>query len=140
MVSRTKVLAACWTLLALCGASTAAAQRLLRLGLGGGVTLPQGDLSTGANTGWNALAALILSTPMEPLGIRADVAYNQFGFSSTRQATLGTGHENVGSLTGNFTYRIPTPGAPISPYIITGLGAYRTDCSVDACNSATHFG
>jgi hypothetical protein len=36
---------------------------------------------------------------------------------------------------------LPTPGTPTSPYLIAGLGAYRTDCSVaSACNAVTHFG
>jgi outer membrane protein with beta-barrel domain len=140
MIHRTRIVATCCTLLAL-STSSAGAQRLLTIGLGGGVSLPSSDLSNGSNTGWNALATLVLSTPMQPLGLRADVAYNQFGFSSASTATFGSGHQNVGSLTANVTYRLPTPGTPISPYLITGLGAYRTDCSVDvACQGATHFG
>lgn len=117
-------------------------QRPLSLGLGGGVSIPQGDLSDGANAGWNALGSLIISTPMQPLGLRADVAYNQFGFKSGTQVPLGaSGHQWIGSLTGNATYRLPTPGTPISPRLIAGLGAYRTDCSVSAvCSGATHFG
>lgn len=117
------------------------AQHLITLGLGGGVSIPQGDLSSGASTGWNALGSLILSTPMEPLGLRADVAYNQFPFSATTKSLLGTGNQRIGSLTANVTYRLPTPGTPISPHLIAGLGAYRTDCSVgSACQAVTHFG
>ena len=128
--------------LLLCSAQRAEAQRLLSLALGGGASIPQGDLSTGANVGWNALGSVILSTPMQPLGLRADVAYNQFGFKSTTQAIIGaTGSERVGSLTLNGTYRLPTPGTPLSPHLIAGLGAYRTDCSVtSACGAVTHFG
>lgn len=125
-----------------CGAQSLEAQRLFSLGVGGGVSIPQGDLSNGANAGWNALGSVILSTPMQPLGLRADVAYSQFGFKSSTQAALGAnGSERVGSLTLNGTYRLPTPGTPISPHLIAGLGAYRTDCSVTmACSAVTHFG
>lgn len=127
--------------LALCSPRVLSAQRLITLGLGGGVSVPQGDLSSGANTGWNALGSLILSTPMQPLGLRADVAYNQFPFSAaTKTAIGGTGNQSVGSLTANMMYRLPTPGTPISPHLIAGLGAYRTDCSAGACQPATHFG
>lgn len=126
----------------LCRAQQAEGQRLFSLALGGGVSVPQGDLSTGANVGWNALGSVILSTPMQPLGLRADVAYNQFGFKSPTQAVLGaSGSERVGSLTLNGTYRLPTPGTPISPHLIAGVGAYRTDCSISAaCSAVTHFG
>lgn len=136
-----RLLIALCTLL-LCTAQPVDAQRLLSLALGGGVSLPQGDLSTGANIGWNALGSVILSTPMQPLGLRADVAYNQFGFKSASQALVGaTGSERVGSLTVNGSYRLPTPGTPISPHLIAGLGAYRTDCSAtSACSAVTHFG
>ena len=118
------------------------AQRAVSLALGGGVSLPQGNLSNGANVGWNALGSLVLSTPMQPLGIRADVAYNQFGFKPATQAAVGaSGSQRVGSLTLNGTYRIPTPGSPVSPHLIAGLGAYRMDCSVSAaCDAVTHFG
>lgn len=128
--------------LLLCGAHQAEAQRLVSLALGGGVSIPQGDLSTGTNVGWNALGSVVLSTPMQPLGLRADVAYNQFGFKSATQAALGaSASERLGSLTLNGTYRLPTPGTPISPHLIAGLGAYRTDCSVTAaCSPVTHFG
>ena len=111
------------------------AQRLVSLGLGGGVSVPQGDLSTGANTGWHALGSIVVSTPMQPLGLRADIAYNRFAFKSG-----ASGYQTVGSGTLNATYRLPTPGAPVSPYLIAGLGAYRTDCSLSACNAVTHFG
>jgi hypothetical protein len=128
-------------LLALSSPRALAAQRLVTLGLGGGVSIPQGDLGRGANAGWNALGTLILSTPMQPLGLRADVAYNQFPFSAATTNTLGaSGNQRVGSLTANVTYRLPTPDTPVSPHLIAGLGAYRTDCSLDGCQADTHFG
>ena len=127
--------------LALSAARSLPAQRLITLGLGGGVTIPQADLSSVANTGWNALGALILGTPMQPLGLRADVAYNQFPFSAASSSALGAGNHRIGSLTASATYRLPTPGTPVSPDLIAGLGAYRMDCSVSsACEATTHFG
>ena len=137
---RRSITAGC-VLLALCGPRLLGAQRLVTVGLGGGVTVPQGDLSSGATTGWNALGTLILSTPMQPLGLRADVAYNQFPFSAATKNVIGAGNQRIGSLTANATYRLPTPGTPVSPHLIAGLGAYRTDCSVTAaCEGVTHFG
>jgi hypothetical protein len=70
-------------LLAACVAAAASttsleAQRPIRIGLAGGVSLPQGDLSDVANTGWHALGTIALSTLMQPLGLRLDVAYNRF--------------------------------------------------------------
>ena len=121
-------------------AESVEAQRMISVGLGGGVSVPQGDLHQGANTGWNALGTIVLSTPMQPLGLRADVAYNQFAFNGN-QAGFGDGYQTVGSATANVTYRLPTPGTPASPYLIAGLGAYRTDCGGGPeCDSSTDFG
>ena len=138
---RRPIIALC-ALSALLRPAEVAAQRLVSLALGGGVSIPQGDLSNGTNTGWNALGSIVLSTPMQPLGLRADVAYNQFAFNaSTQRALGGTGNQRVASATVNATYRLPTPGTPVSPHLIAGLGAYRTDCSLgSACRAVTHFG
>ena len=131
---------ATFILLALSNPKALHAQRLMSIGLGGGVSIPQGDLSNGANTGWNALGTFVLSTAMQPLGLRADIAYNRFAFNATSQAALGaSGNESVGSGTLNATYRLPTPGTPLSPHLIAGLGAYRVDCSL-GCTAVTHFG
>jgi opacity protein-like surface antigen len=111
------------------------AQRPISIGVAGGVSLPQGDLADGVNTGWHALGTFALSTLMQPLGLRLDVAYNRFAFS------VGDGHQTVGSATLNGTYRLPMTNSPMSPYLISGLGAYRSECSVGpACEAATKFG
>ena len=131
-----------WILAAACAGMTVSAapahaqQRPVFLGLAGGVSLPQGDLADGVNTGWNALATIGLSTLMQPLGLRLDVAYNRF------DADAGDGNTNVGSATLNATYRLPMTNSPMSPYLISGLGAYRSECSLDvvACDATTKFG
>src|ERR687884_474888 len=104
--------------------AAARAQRPISLGLAGGVSFPQGDLRDAANTGWHALGTLALSTLTQPLGLRVDVAYTQFGLSA------GGGHQSVSSATLNGTYRLPMTNSPMSPYLIAGLGAYRSDCSL----------
>ena len=124
--------------------SPLAAQRPVSLGLAGGASFPEGDLSDGVKTGWHALATIAVSTWMQPLGLRVDVAYNQFALSDEAKAALGTGgsaSQTVGSATLNFTYRLPMTNSPLSPYLISGLGAYRTGCSGDLeCDAATHYG
>ncbi len=116
--------------------SLEAQQRPIFIGLAGGVSLPQGDLGGDAvNTGWHALGTIGLSTLMQPLGLRLDVAYNRFAFSDV------DGHQSVGSATLNGTYRLPMTNSPLSPYLIAGLGAYRTECSLGAgCEASTKFG
>ena len=120
----------------------AAAQRPISIGLGGGISIPEGDLREDVNTGWHALATVALSTLMQPLGLRLDVAYNSFAFTDEAQVALGgAGDQTVGSATLNVTYRLPMTDSPLSPYLISGLGAYRTDCSVEPdCEASTRYG
>jgi hypothetical protein len=115
--------------------SVEAQQRPISIGLAGGVSLPQGDLARFVNTGWHALGTFALSTLMQPLGLRLDVAYNRFAFSDV------DGNQSVGSATLNGTYRLPMTNSPMSPYLISGLGAYRSECSFGpGCDATTKFG
>ena len=116
------------------------AQRPLSFGVGGGITLPEGDLSDQVNTGWNALLTAELASPMHPWGIRFDVAYNRFSFSDQVQTALGAeGNQTAGSATLNFTYRLPKVTWPVQAYLLLGAGAYRTDCSI-GCESRVRYG
>jgi hypothetical protein len=111
------------------------AQRPVSLSLAGGISSPNGDLDRAANVGWHALAAVNVSSLMLPLGLRLDAAYNTF------DATADDGALRVISLTGNLTYRLPMTNSPLSPYVIGGMGAYRTDCEDDVgCDADTAFG
>ena len=118
------------------------AQRPLSLGLAGGVSLPQGSLSDGAQTGWHALGTLSLTSPFLPFGLRVDAAYNRFALSDEARVALGGGgHETVSSLTANLIYQASMPGSLALPYVIVGIGGYHTSCALDAaCGSATRYG
>jgi hypothetical protein len=123
-------------------ATNAAGQRPITFGVAGGVSVPEGDLRDGANTGWHALGTLMLSSLMQPLGLRLDVAYNRFDFTNRFQTDLGEdGFQTTTSATLNVTYRLPMTNSPLSPYLISGAGAYRSDCSVDPpCEATTRYG
>jgi hypothetical protein len=130
--------AACSALL--CPAAAVEAQRPLSIGLGGGATFPTGDLRTSANTGWNVLGTAALGSLMQPIGLRLDVAYNRFQVRGATTAGV-SGDQSVGSATLNASYRLPMTDSPLSPYLISGLGAYRTDCSGGiTCGSTTRYG
>lgn len=118
------------------------AQRPISFSLGGGVSLPQGEVSDLVNTGWHALASAALGSPMQPLGLRLDVAYNRFQFSDEAAVIQGgAGHFTAGSATLNFTYRLPKATWQVSPYLLWGIGAYRTECSVGpGCGSRVRYG
>ena len=116
------------------------AQRPVSIGIAGGASIPSGDLRDGVDVGWHALATIAVSTLMQPLGLRIDVAYNRFGFSDDAPS-LADAHQSTSSATLNFTYRLPMTNSPLSPYLISGLGAYRSECSLDTgCEATTRYG
>jgi outer membrane protein with beta-barrel domain len=127
---------------AVCLVAPLEAQRPISFGVAGGVSLPQGDVNDQVNTGWHALVTAGLGSPMQPLGLRLDVAYNRFGFSDQQVLAVGgEGHQTVGSVTLNFTYRLPKATWSVSPYLLWGIGAYRTDCSLGpGCESRVRYG
>jgi Outer membrane protein beta-barrel domain len=120
----------------------AEAQRPISFGVGGGLSFPQGDVDDEVNSGWHGLVTAALGSPIQPLGLRLDVAYNRFGFSDQLDAALGGGgHLTVGSATLNVTYRLPKATWQVSPYLLWGLGAYRTECSLGpGCESRVRYG
>jgi hypothetical protein len=122
---------------ALVMSSSADAQRPLSLSLAGGASLPTGRLGDDADVGWHALAAIGLSTYMQPIGLRLDVAFNRFS-----PATAGLESFDVGSATLNLTYRLPMTNSPVSPYLISGAGAYRSAraASVGGESATTRYG
>ena len=126
----------------LCPISLMGAQRPISIGVAGGASIPEGDLSEGVDIGWHALGTLWLSTLMQPLGLRIDVAYSRFALSDEAQGLLGEdGHQDVGSATLNATYRLPMTNSPFSPYLSSGVGAYRSECSVGpGCDATTRYG
>ena len=116
------------------------AQRPVSIGLAGGATIPSGGLRDEVDVGWHALATIVISSLMQPLGLRIDVAYNRFAFSDDTPA-LADEYQSTGSATLNFTYRLPMTNSPMSPYLISGLGAYRSECSLDTgCEATTRYG
>lgn len=115
-------------------ATGASAQRPVTLTVGGGASLPVGAFADGVGTGWHALAGLGVSSLMQPIGIRLDVAHDRFpGDADVDQA--------ITSGTLNLSYRMPMTNSPLSPYVIAGAGAYHARCSgVPDCGSQTRAG
>jgi hypothetical protein len=121
-------------------ATSLPAQRPISLGIAGGASIPSGNLRDGVDVGWHGLATIVVSTLMQPLGLRFDVAYNRFPFSDDVPALTDEYH-STGSATLNFTYRLPMTDSQLSPYLISGLGAYRSECSLDTgCEATTRYG
>jgi hypothetical protein len=111
------------------------AQRPVTLNVAGGGSFPLARFRDVESTGWHALVGLGFHWLMQPIGLRLDVAHNRF------TAVAAGPDQAVSSATLNFDYRLPMTNSPMSPYLITGAGAYRIECTgtID-CGSATRFG
>lgn len=105
------------------------------IGASGGIAFPNGDLGNGTNTGYNIALAVGYRPQYTPLAIRAEAAYNQFGFSG------GGGNINIPAFTGNIEYALPL-GMSFSPYVIGGAGLYRPSVDITGGGNAAenHFG
>ena len=116
-------------------AQPASAQRSVTLSLGGGASFPLGRFDEGASIGWHALASLGWSTLMQPIGLRVDAQHNRF------TARAAGPDQAITSATLNLSYRLPMTNSPLSPYIIGGGGAYRSECFGGTdCGSSTDIG
>jgi hypothetical protein len=89
---------------------------------GAGLSTPIGDFGDFAEAGWHATAGLQLGVPAIPVGLRADGAYHSFG--------QAPGNPSASMLAGSLSLVLNLPGVGLVPYVLGGLGAYRT--SVDA--------
>ena len=96
----------------------AAAQAPVRLGLGGGVSLPVGDIAQTSHSGIN-LNATLSYDPKLPIGFEANASYHNF-------TPKGKTERNsfIMSVTGGIT--IPIAGTLGKPYLMGGVGYYNT--------------
>lgn len=105
-------------LLALSAPVAASAQA--RLLVGGGLSSPHGDASDLAGTGFHVNAGLQLTVAALPVSLRGDGAYHRLG-------SPGSGFEKPTVLAGSLSLVYTLPGVALQPYILAGLGSYRTE-------------
>lgn len=92
-------------------------------GVGGGLTIPTGDASDFAGTGWNALAQVGYEMP-SGLGLRADFYYGQHTIKDDVTVgglpSDGEKFKFAGGL-GNVTYTFKSAGK-LHPYVVGTVG------------------
>jgi hypothetical protein len=95
------------------------AQGPVRLGLGGGFTLPVGDLGESTYGGINLQASLTYDPPRLPVGFEASATYHNI---TAKEKSARSSH--VMALNGGIT--IPIAGTLGEPYLMAGIGYYNT--------------
>lgn len=115
-----------WLVLALLVAP-GAAQAQVQLLAAAGLTNPMSDLNDVADVGWHLMGGAELSVGTLPVSLRADGNYDSFGEQGM------TPRPKV--LSGALSLVVRFPGVGLRPYVLGGVGVYRT--SLDAVDSQT---
>jgi opacity protein-like surface antigen len=119
-------------------AAPAYAQAGVKIGLGGGVTLPLGHFSDAAKLGFNGQASVGFQPASLPVGIEID---GNFMRNSLKNDV--DGHTQIIAGTANAVYAFKTSEtSSIHPYIIAGVGMYNNKVSLTdvGSDSETKFG
>ena len=103
-------------------AAPAHAQLPFRLGVQAGASIPTGDWKDGTNTGYHVGILAEAKPALFPVGIRADVIYNEFGLDEDE---VGVSDVDFRLLNVNANAILELPGVGLRPYLIGGLGWYQ---------------
>ena len=107
----------------------AAAQSLVSLGVAAGASVPKSGLGRRTSTGYHAMVTLSVHAPMTPLSFRVEGMFNELDYNSD----LGSGggapfraQEKSARILAATANGILTSSGLLRPYIIGGVGIYRT--------------
>jgi len=103
-----------------------------RIMAGAGLSTPIGDFGDAAESGWHATAGLQLGVPAVPVAVRADGGYHSFG--------QATGAPKASMLSGALSLVFNLPGVGLVPYVLVGVGAYRTSVDVSGVDAVSDNG
>ena len=102
------------------------AQLPFRLGVQAGVTTPTGDLGDVQGTGYHVGLLAEVKPIALPLGFRADLTFHELDTDDDAIDVIGfdPGALRILNVNGNAIFTMP--GIGLSPYLIGGIGWYRT--------------
>jgi opacity protein-like surface antigen len=133
--------------------STASAQmdnlesnRIISVGLGGGVSVPVSDAKDAFKNGFNGQGFVRLNLKFLPIRPRVDFSFQRFDLKDAQvsggPSTPIDGHGQV--LAGLGSIQLDLLRGPIRPYIVAGVGAYQLKTTVEGTGgtetSTTKFG
>lgn len=110
----------------------AAVAAQVRLLAGAGLSTPIGDFSDVAEAGWHGMAGLQLGVPAIPIALRADGGYHKFGQAAANPSSS--------MLSGSLSLVLNLPGVGLVPYILGGVGSYRTSVDVAGVDAVSDSG
>jgi outer membrane protein with beta-barrel domain len=128
----------CAVALSLALLQSAAMARPVKIGFGGGVSVPVSDAKAAFNNGFHGKAMVKWEAPVLPLALRGSVGYSQLDLKSLAPGV--DGKSKIMSGLANISYGFPV--GPIKPYLIGGVGAFNIKTEVGGTTnpSETKFG
>jgi Outer membrane protein beta-barrel domain len=108
----------------------ALAQAQVGFGVAAGASVPMGDFSDVASTGYQASALLNLSVPLLPIGFRFEGSIGEYDYKG---GALAVGAK-ARIVSGTANVMLSTPGI-IGPYLIGGVGYYRVSAECSGCST-----
>ncbi len=112
--------------------------RVISIGLGGGVTVPVSDLKESFKNGFNGQGFIRLRMPGLPIQPRLEFTYNRFSLKDVNFKSSGTG-QILSGLAGIQVHLLP---GPVRPYVLASLGPFKVTSNPDSLGSTsqTKFG
>ena len=95
--------------------------------IGGGLSVPTGDMSNSSNAGINLQGAVAHKLGTSPAWLRGELAFTRFGSKNDQGFS---GHQSELGGIANIGYSFPTTSS-IRPYVLGGLGVYRQGYTVE---------
>jgi opacity protein-like surface antigen len=128
------------------GGADMGSNRMISIGIGGGVSVPLSDANNVYETGFNGQGFVRFNLHQLPIQPRVDFTFSTFDMKDSKLHTpgaSGTGQVFAGLANVQFNFM---HSGPVRPYIVAGLGAYssKTDISgipnESGSSSSTDFG
>ena len=119
--------------------------RLISIGIGGGVSVPVSDAGDAFKNGYNAQGFVRFNLQQLPIKPRLDFTFSKFDVKDVHLQTPGSsGTGQIFAGIANVQFAL-THSGPVRPYIVAGLGAYNTKTDVNgvpnvSSTSSTDFG
>ncbi len=117
-------------------AQLSSAVRPVKFGVAFGGTIPRGNdeslFTDGLKTGYHVQGQIAFQPAFVPFGLRAEVMYHKLDLEQTVEGIEVTGDLRLlaGTLNGLFSFGPAL--SPVRPYLIAGVGLYKSDATARA--------
>jgi opacity protein-like surface antigen len=118
--------------------ATVASSRPVKIGFGGGMSVPVSNAKDAFKTGFHGQAMVKWDAPKLPIGLRGTIGYERMDLKALSPGLEGNG--SILSGLGNVTLGVSV--GPVKPYILAGLGVYNAKADLTGATGAsqTKFG